>query len=365
MSNLIKKSIVACISLAACTAFSQTSISDSVDHLKSIMEATRTGNTSHLSPQEQEAISAGIQSGQAAAQIKATPAQINSVINQSAAFEQMAREAYVSALPPRDRARAQSILLNDYSTPGTGALYYFVSRSMPLSVLKAYAVEALYTGGSLVVKGIRKGDTLKEYISEVVSEFNQADGQTLAGIEINPNLFDMFGVTVVPTIVWTNRTGLDDMGSGCQRPDEGTQPLVEFEDPAGQAVFVEKPVCNLLPENAYYKISGIVNTNYALDRFEAAGADKVSINQIRADLGQYRSNVNQGTAQEIGSTLTPIDGPLRIDAMPEHVLLDWEESLKTRNVKRTGWGPAFSSEGTDDAEYRKELLAIIRKGLGR
>lgn len=334
----------------------------SISRLKGVMEAVRKGDTSQLPEVDRKAVESAQKNSAKAAALVAPKDVVDGAIKKSVAMEELTREAFVAALPPRDRELGRSVMFGDNLVAGGGKLYYFVSRSMPLGVLKAYALDALYTGGTLVVKGIRRGDTIKEYMDEVISEFNKADGQVLAGTEINPNLFDMFGVTVVPTVVWTNRAGLDEGGSGCQWPD--VVPMIEMEGPNGDALLVEKPVCAQLPSAAYYKISGVLNTNYVLDRFESAGADKESIKKIRASLASFRGNVNQAATQDVGNAMVPIEHDLRIDAMPPHVLLGWEDALKTSNVRRSAFGPAFG-DIDDDAEYRKELKAIIARGLGR
>lgn len=343
------------------------SLTQSVERLKGVMSAISTGDQSQLSAKERSAIASAQKSAAAVQQHQLDPELETQFKLKAVTMDQLAREVFVNALPPRDRAIGSSVLLGDNTLPGTGKLYYFVSRSMPLNILKAYALDALYTGGTLVVRGIRKGDTMKEYLEEVVSEFNKADGNVLAGMEINPNLYDLFGVTVVPTVVWTNRVGLDDIGSGCQPPvyadDAPLPPPMALEGPDGNPIFVEKPVCAPLPESSYYKIAGVLNTNYVLDRFESAGADRESIAKIRADLSRSAHMVEP--IPENPNAMVPIDYELALGSMPEHILLDWANDLATMKVKRTGWGPAFSTQGEDDAEYRQELQQLIANGLRR
>ena len=332
-----------------------------------VQDAVRSGDYSQLTAKELKGVQAGLVSAASAADMKAAPSDITKMVKQAVDMQQLAKEAYVAALPARDQAIGRSVMLGDRTVPGKGKLYYFVSRSMPISILKAYAIDAMYTGGTLVVKGVRKGDTLKEYIEEVVSDFNKADGNVLAGLEMNPNLYDMFGVTMVPTVVWTNRTGLDEIGSSCENlPDDAVIPQIEMEGPDNIPVFLEKPICAKLPESTYYKITGVLNTNYVLDRFESAGADKTSIKELRGLLAGFKQNINQGTpADSLGNGMAGIEFDLSIDKMPNRVLLGWEESLKTMKVHRSGWGPAFGVDGEDDEVYRAELKKTIERGLGR
>lgn len=336
-----------------------------VERLKGIMEGLRRGDTSKLPAKDKALVDSAATSASAAAAFKpATPSSLNSIIADTARMQSLSREAYVSALPPRDQAWGAKVLLGDKTEVGSGQLYYFVSRSMPLGMLKAYALDALYTGGTLVFKGVRKGDTLKEYFEEVVSEFNSSEGQPLASVEMNPNLYDMFDIKVVPTIVWTNRAGLDDVGSGCENlPDGVPTPKVSVEGPDGAFMSVDKPVCAPLPPTTYYKLGGAVSTWYALEKFERAGAPLEAITSLRKSLAQFKSNVNQAQGQQVGNAVVPIDYDLKLDAMPVYVLQAWAESLKTMNVQRSAFGPAFSVEGEDDGAYRKELQMLIDKGL--
>lgn len=360
--------IVTLIALMGAQVHAQVKAQESMaTRLIRVQDAMRTGDYSQLTAKEIEGMQTGLKSGETLAEIKATPSDIAKIVKQSVTMQELAKEAYVAALPERDRAIGRSVLMGDRTVAGKGKLYYFVSRSMPISILKAYAIDAMYTGGTLVVKGVRKGDTLKEYIEEVVSDFNKADGNVLAGLEMNPNLYDMFGVTVVPTVVWTNRTGLDEIGSSCENlPDDVAIPQLEMEGPDNNPVFLEKPTCAPLPETTYYKIAGVLNTNYVLDRFESAGADKQSITELRGLLAGFKQNINQGTpAADLGNGMAGIDFDLNIDQMPNRVLLGWEESLKTMKVHRSGWGPAFGVDGEDDVVYRAELKKTIERGLGR
>lgn len=340
-----------------------------IDRMTAIMEAIKRGDMSQLSGPDRAAVHTGQESARTSADLEnADPAAIESAIRQNDQWQQMTREAYVAALPPRDRARGESILLGNGTLPDSnGRLYYFVSRSMPISLLRAYAAEALYTGGTLVVKGIRRGNTIKEYVEEVVSEFNTADGQVLAALEVNPNLFDMFNVTVVPTTVWTTRLGLDDVGAGCENLPEGaTVPQVTLTGPDGEPITLDRPTCAQAPADSFYKISGALLTTYVLERFESAGAPAQAMNHYRAQLAERHANVFDGSVRQVtGNTMPPLEGELKVDTLPRGVLLGWKDSLETLNVQRGPYGPTFSAELDDDPVYRKELQQKVEHGLQR
>lgn len=339
-----------------------------VARMQSIMEGVTTGNTSALSDSTQKAVTSGAQSATVSADLNRMDNKtVQFSVDQAQKWEQMAREAYVAALPKRDQPLGKSLLLGDGSLPGgSGKLYFFVSRSMPESLLRAYSVAALYTGAELVVKGVRKGDTIKEYFEEVISNFNSADGMLLAGMQVNPNLYDMFNVTVVPSVVWTSRIGLDDVGSGCQNlPDDAPVEKLTLQGPDNEPVTVDKPTCAPAAPSSFYKISGALTLEYVLERFQDAGAPKAAMESLRKQLAMRHANVNDGTVrQAIGNGMAPITGEVKLDMLPKEVLLTWADRLKSGNVQRGPFGPTFSPDNDDDPVYRKELMDKITHGLG-
>lgn len=290
---------------------------------------------------------------------------LSSTISHTESWQQMAKEAYVAALPPRDRELGRSILLGDGTTNDfEGKVYVFVSRSMPMSLLKAYALDAAYSGATLVMKGIRRGDTIQDFVMEMVDDFNSADGKVLATTELNPNLFDMFDIKVVPTVVWTNRVGLDETGSGCQAPPELLMPYMDVEGPNETTMRVEKPTCIQLPESSYYKLAGALKMDYVLERFVQAGAPASLLNGYRHRIAERHQAVFDTSQPEPGNAMTPVQGDISLNQLPKRMLEEWDEDLKVMTVQRGPYGPAFG-EGDDDPIYRQELLEQIRQGLGR
>lgn len=339
-----------------------------VDRMRSLMESIK-GDPAGQSPSEvQRALATGMESGTAASNLDTAPkSTIDAALKQNDAWQKAAREAYVAALPPRDQAIGASVMLGDGTLPGNnGKLYFFVSRSMPMSMLRAYAVDALYTGGTLVVKGIRRGDTIKEFLDEAVSDFNSADGQILSGMEVNPNLFDMFDIKVVPAVVWTNRIGLDDVGAGCESLPAGVPAeQITLDGPNDTKVTVDRPTCAPAPSTAYYKLTGALTLPYVLDRFEDAGLSKEATAYYRTELAERSSNVHQGfIGQTTGNSIAPLTHELKLDSMPMHVLQAWKKRLDAGSVQRGPYGPAFNPGEEDDEVYRKELYNKIDHGLG-
>lgn len=337
-----------------------------INRMKAIIDGVSKNNSGDLKQTTQQAIQTGLQSAKVSSDVDHMDARtVDFAVDQSAKWQQMAREAYVAALPPKDRALGASVLLGD-GTGGHGRIYIFVSRSMPQSLLRAYAVDAFYMGAQLVFKGVRKGDTLKEYISDAMENFNNVDGMAMAGLDINPNLFDMFDVKVVPAVVWSDRVGLDDVGSGCQNlPDNAPVPKLDLTGPDDELITVDKPVCAKMPDTAYYKMSGALALPYVLDRFQEAGLAKPVVDKYRAMLAERTSNLFDGTVtQTTGHAIVPVSPEAKLDRLPKTVLLSIQEQMQNSSVQRGPFGPTFSSDADDDAAYRQELNEQIRHGLG-
>lgn len=349
-----------------CLCLGLTTSAWATDRNIALMEAIQRGDYSQLPPGLLNAVRSAQSSAKISSTLERAPqSTIDFSIKASSELLQNAREAYVAALPPRDKARGAAVMLGSGAlAEGQGKLYYFVSRSMPQSLLRAYAMEALYTGGTLVVKGLRKGDTVKEYIEEVMSEFNSVDGQVLAALEINPNLFDMFGVTTVPTTVWSNLIGLADIGAGCQSLGDAA-PQVELTGPDEDPILVQKPQCAPADATTYYKITGALTTDYVIDRFESAGAPRAAMQRYRLRLAERHQDVSGGVAaQQIGNKLTPLPQKITLGAMPRGVLAHWQDQLSRANVQRGPFGPIFSNDAEDDPLYRQELTDQVQHGLG-
>lgn len=357
--------MLAC-SLAQAQTVVEAPAQSGINRMKSIMDGVAKGDTSALPSNVQKAVDTGLASARVSSDIDRMDARtVDFAVEQSAKWQQMAREAYVAALPPRDRALGASVLLGD-GTGGAGNLYIFVSRSMPEAMLRAYAVDAFYLGATLVVKGVRKGDTLKEYVAEAMENFNSLEGTTMAAMEINPNLFDMFNVKVVPAVVWTDRVGLNDVGAGCEDLPEGAPvEKLNLTGPDDDVISVDRPTCAKVPDTAFYKMSGALTLSYVLDQFQGAGLPKTVADGYRAKLAERTGNVHDGSVSQVaGNAIAPISYDAKLDRLPKGALLYYQEQLRTSNVQRGPFGPTFSPDAEEDAAYRQELNEKIRHGLG-
>ena len=139
------------------------------------------------------------------------------------------------------------------------ALYYFVSWSMPKELLRAYAIDAMWSGGTLVFKGVPLGKQLGKFIVNDLRELVYGKGAA-ANLSIDPRLFDAYAISTVPSIVFTTVRG----NMQCQ----GVTPVVVKAN-GTQGVYDK---CPELDPSSYWKVGGAVTTNYALESFIDDGA---------------------------------------------------------------------------------------------
>jgi type-F conjugative transfer system pilin assembly protein TrbC len=140
------------------------------------------------------------------------------------------------------------------------ALYYFVSWSMPIEMLRSYAIEAMWSGGTMLFKGVPPGKELGDFILHDLQSLVYGKGAS-ANISIDPRLFDAYEVKTVPTIVFS--TVRNNMS--CQ----GVNP-VSFK---AHDQDLSYDTCPAIDPSKYSKISGAVTTNYALQTFIDDGLD--------------------------------------------------------------------------------------------
>lgn len=142
---------------------------------------------------------------------------------------------------------------------GKGAVYYFVSFAMPQEMLRSYVLEAMWSGGTIVVRGVPKGRTIKEFFSEDLRQLIYGKGAS-ANISLDPRLFEVYDVKAVPAVVYTeDRNQLNCSG-------QGSNPL------AGASEQLSYETCQLMNPSKYWKISGAVTSDYALRSFIENGA---------------------------------------------------------------------------------------------
>jgi len=155
--------------------------------------------------------------------------------------------------------RAKILRFLGIDPEGKDALYIFVSWSMPLDMLRAYAVEAMWTGGALVFRGVPPGRTIPDFFLKDLRQLVYDKGAS-AIISLDPRLYDTYRISAVPTIVLTNdRSNPACMGAG-ERPVSVKGKKASYS------------LCPPMEEKSYWKMSGAVTLDYALESFKAAGS---------------------------------------------------------------------------------------------
>lgn len=137
-------------------------------------------------------------------------------------------------------------------------VYLFASFDMPEKLLQSYLQEAIWSGAIVVFRGIPRGKTLREFITQDMYRLIGKKGAS-ATIQIDPRLFDDFQVNAVPTIVYTEVP----VRELC------TDPVLATHLHEGRSYqYLE---CQPLPESAYIKLSGSVTLQWALELFVEEG----------------------------------------------------------------------------------------------
>jgi len=217
-------------------------------------------------------------------------------------------------------------------------LYYFISFSMPQNVIKAYMLDAIWTGGTLVIRGISPHMTMKQFLFKKIYPLVSYKGQH-AEIDINPNLFEKYGVKVAPTIVLTN---LDDSKDCIVR-----QTIV----PGQKIKTFTYPACRPLPNKDYWKVSGSVTTTWALQQFEESGAGHLAKTFLRRLKRRPRAIDAQGDVSQSNKpqTVKAFNG-------------DWSKAvLPVSNAQITAWlnqqGLAQTAKGAIGAKALIDQLS--------
>jgi len=141
----------------------------------------------------------------------------------------------------------------------SSALFYFVSWSMPLELLRSYVVDAMWAGGTLVFRGVPPGYDMAKFITGPMRELVYDKG-AFASLSIDPRLFEIYKVGVVPTIVYTNDLAHPECG-----------PEIKHTFTAGKQQ-LQYSGCHAVKPESYWKMSGAVSSDYALRSFIGEGA---------------------------------------------------------------------------------------------
>lgn len=240
---------------------------------------------------------------------RVTPEMVQEARRVRQRFDDIASEALTA-----ERRRILEFLGID--PDGSSALFVFVSWSMPLELLRAYALEAMWSGATLVVRGVPPGRDFGDFLTNDLREL--VYGKAAAHVALDPRMFDAFQVRAVPAIVLSKVMN----NFECQGVEQ-----VRFQY-QGQELSYD--ACPPLPENAFLKMSGAVSLSYALQAFVDDGHE-VARPYLRALASGWREGKPPGRDQvpfrgEWRSVLSPEEKKAAIEAA------GWPSSIGTVRV---------------------------------
>lgn len=139
------------------------------------------------------------------------------------------------------------------------SLYVFITFEMPEKLIKETLRDAMASGATVVIKGMpADANSLDEFLARYLKAFRSDKGYN-PNLQIDPRLFDVYDITVAPTILWTKEATKD----VCQEQEIKSTPY--------RGRHFNLRTC--VKSDDYIKISGAVTMSYALDMFLEEGVD--------------------------------------------------------------------------------------------
>lgn len=182
--------------------------------------------------------------------------------------------------------RDQVLKLLGIDPSASGGLYYFLSFSMPKELLRSYVAEAMWTGGTVVFRGVSRGRSFQKFVTEDLQSLVYGKGAS-ANISIDPRLFDAYSIKAVPAIVYAK----DRANLMCE----------------------SNVKCAAVGDDRYFKVSGAVTSDYALRSIISAGGSGAQAHLAALQKG-YR------TGEAPGKFIKPFEGDWKAAITPEDVL---------------------------------------------
>jgi len=175
-------------------------------------------------------------------------------------------------------------------------MYVMISSSMPDSLIRSYAFDAIQTGAKLVVRGINPDETVAEAVTRWQKMALREDGAA-PPFNIDPRPFTAFEVDKVPTIV-LSKEPVDKLCNATKKTFSITH------ETAGGLGKLPYQTCEPAPDDSYYKISGNVSVPWALKAM--ASVDEVPELQETAKVWFNVMPNRYGTSPEEFSWSVPL-----------------------------------------------------------
>lgn len=207
-------------------------------------------------------------------------------------------------------------------------LYIFISKSMPESLIRSYGLDAAASGAILVMRGVGKAEKLDDFMKSQYMASIKPGGMG-AMVQLDPRLFDAFGIDTVPSIVFLDKPLI---GLCSQRGDTNTS-------------------CAKVDPDGYFKLSGSVTLKYALEQFVQAGAGEGAV--------RYLNNIKSSSitdGKEDKKLIAGIDSEKYLDelkkihkeaAKADSMEFEDGSSIPKMKIINTPFGPVSAPVGVD------------------
>lgn len=237
------------------------------------------------------------------------------------------------------------------SAPGMDAaqLYIFVSSALDDSLIRQYQSQAAWGGANLVFKGPPPGENPLKWFLTMGQKFRKPGGGT-NGIIVDPRLFEMFDVQNVPTIVWTTT------------PIELQCDSTQLGGPvSGFPATSKTRQCPLQPSDTFWKISGAVPIDWAMEQFRSKGAPGLEgrLNRMKSS-GLVAVDSGEGYP-----TVTLVTKPEDMSVPPDAVAMQREAAVRAyrkaaealaadpeKRAQAASMWKQFESQNTPTADQR-------------
>jgi type-F conjugative transfer system pilin assembly protein TrbC len=189
----------------------------------------------------------------------------NDLPDDAKALGESARSGLDSQLEPLRKeaqdagVRAQALSQLGIPEDAVGYVTVFVTSAMPEGMLRSFANQAVWVGGTLAFRGVPPGQKISDFVRAVMLPLAKAPSHP--DLIIDPRSFQAYEVTMAPTIVYS----IEKRGLICEK--EVTRQIERKNKPP-------VPINECAPRDpkTYWKISGSVTMYYALEQFAKAGA---------------------------------------------------------------------------------------------
>lgn len=212
--------------------------------------------------------------------------------------------------------RAKVLQFLGFHPQDANRLFYFVSFSMPIGMLRSYAEQALWDGGILVFKGPLPHVQLATFITKYLNGLVGTKGAS-ATVTIDPRLYDVFGITEAPTIVYSTVPE----NQVCRKVH-----LHVFHYDNHQWTY---PVCDRVNPKEYWKIEGAVTSGWALRQFKKAGAPGVTAYIHALAKGGTASATQAKVQQPYKGSWATAPSPAQLQAIAHTVASFGEQTYQT------------------------------------